>query len=89
MSLAAFLVWSTLGSGIWTALHAGAGYVLKSHCETISDYLNPVSTMVVILILGWYPYRAATFKGASAGAVLWGKGARWRRRGYAFATRVA
>lgn len=62
MPLASFLAWSTLGTGLWTALLAGAGYLLQSQYDRVADYLNPVSTAVVVLIVGAYLYRVATFR---------------------------
>jgi membrane protein DedA with SNARE-associated domain len=62
MPLPAFLAWSVLGTSLWTALLAGAGYLLQSQYERVSDYLNPVSTVVVVLIIGWYLYRVVTFR---------------------------
>jgi membrane protein DedA with SNARE-associated domain len=62
MPLASFLAWPTLDTGLWTALLAAAGYVLQSQYGRVADYLNPVSTAVVVLIVGWYIYRVATFR---------------------------
>jgi membrane protein DedA with SNARE-associated domain len=62
MSLSGFLAWSTLGTSLWTALLAGAGYLLQSQYDHVADYLNPVSTVVVVLIIGWYLYRVVTFR---------------------------
>jgi membrane protein DedA with SNARE-associated domain len=62
MPLPSFIGWSALGTSVWTALLAGAGYVLQSQYELVADYLNPVSTVLVVLILGWYLYRVATFR---------------------------
>lgn len=62
MPLPSFLVWSTLGTSLWTALLAGAGYLLQSQYELVADYLNPVSTAVLVLIIVWYLYRVATFQ---------------------------
>lgn len=62
MPLPQFLAWSVLGTRLWTALLAGAGYLLQSQYERVSDYLNPVSTVVVVLIIGWYFYRVVTFR---------------------------
>jgi membrane protein DedA with SNARE-associated domain len=62
MPLPQFLAWSVLGTSLWTALLAGAGYLLQSQYERVSDYLNPVSTVVVVLIIGWYLYRVVTFR---------------------------
>jgi hypothetical protein len=62
MPLPSFLAWSILGTGLWTTLLAGAGYLLQSQYERVADYLNPVSTAVVVLIIGWYLYRVVTFR---------------------------
>jgi membrane protein DedA with SNARE-associated domain len=47
---------------IWSAALAGAGYALGSEYETVSRYLGPVSTGVVVLIAAVYLYRVVTFK---------------------------
>lgn len=57
-----FLVWTALGTASWTALLAGAGYLLQSRYALISDYLNPVSNVIVGLIVLWHAYRVATFR---------------------------
>jgi membrane protein DedA with SNARE-associated domain len=62
MPLPGFLAWSALGTVLWTTLLAGAGYLLQSQYERVADYLNPVSTVVVVLIIAWYFYRVATFR---------------------------
>jgi membrane protein DedA with SNARE-associated domain len=62
MPLPSFLAWSTFGTSLWTALLAGAGYLLQSQYGRVSDYLNLVSTAVVVLIVGWYLYRVVTFR---------------------------
>jgi membrane protein DedA with SNARE-associated domain len=62
MPLPRFLAWSVLGTSLWTALLAGAGYLLQSQYNRVADYLNPVSTVVVVLIIGWYLYRVVTFR---------------------------
>ncbi len=57
MSMTKFLIYSTLGSLIWTALLALAGFVLESQYEKVSQYLDPVSTGVVVLMVLYYLYR--------------------------------
>jgi len=57
MSMTKFLIYSTLGSLIWTALLALAGYLLESQYEKVSEYLNPLSTGVVVLMVLYYLYR--------------------------------
>ncbi|MCQ4319479.1 DedA family protein [Stutzerimonas stutzeri] len=57
MSMTKFLIYSTLGSLIWTALLALAGYLLESQYQRVSEYLNPVSTAIVVLMVLYYLYR--------------------------------
>ena len=57
MSMTRFLIYSTLGSLIWTALLALAGYLLESQYQKVSEYLNPISTAVVVLMVLYYLYR--------------------------------
>ena len=62
MPLAPFLLYSTLGTVIWTSLLAGAGYMLEGQYERVAAWLNPVSNVVVVGLVGWYLYRVVTFK---------------------------
>ena len=63
MPLPSFLAWSALGTLMWTALLAGAGFLLQSQYELVADYLNPASTVLIALIVAWYLYRVVTFRG--------------------------
>ena len=51
MNMAAFLFYSSVGAGIWTALLAYAGYILGTKFETVGKYLNPASYVVFAVIL--------------------------------------
>jgi membrane protein DedA with SNARE-associated domain len=61
MSLVSFLLYSTAGTGIWTALLAGAGYMLGSQYELVQGWLNPVSNVVAGALVLVYLYRVFTF----------------------------
>ena len=65
MSMVQFLLFSTIGSLIWTGILTGAGYALESQYERVAQYVDPVSKAVLIGLLGWYLYRVATFKSRS------------------------
>ena len=65
MPLPSFLAWSALGTLGWTALLAGAGFLLQSQYELVGDYLNPASTVLIALIVAWYLYRVVTFRGGA------------------------
>ena len=62
MPLGSFLMYSFVGSLLWTTLLASLGYMLQSQHEKVADYLNPVSDLIVLLIIGVYIYRVITFK---------------------------
>ncbi len=57
-----FAFWSLLGTSLWTALLAGAGYLLQSQYERVSEWLNPVSNAVLAALVLWYLYRVIRFK---------------------------
>ena len=62
MPIPSFLLWTTLGTALWSSLLSGAGYLLQSQYALVGDYLNPVSNVAVGLITVWYVYRVVTFK---------------------------
>jgi membrane protein DedA with SNARE-associated domain len=62
MSLRRFLLYSGIGTTAWTTLLALAGYLLESQYEKVSQWLNPVSTVVLAGVVGWYFWRVATFR---------------------------
>lgn len=73
MGMTRFLLYSTLGTAVWTALLAGAGYLLESGYEQVSGWLNPVTNVILGAAVLWYLYRVVTFKprrgdGAPAGS---------------------
>ena len=57
MPLPTFLLYSSVGSGLWATLLAGAGYLLGSNYEVVEQYVGPVGTGVVALL--------------AVGAVVW------------------
>ena len=66
MSLRRFLIYSTIGSGIWTTALAMAGYALGERSERVTHWIGPISTGVLVAILAYYLYRVVTFKRDSA-----------------------
>jgi membrane protein DedA with SNARE-associated domain len=57
MPMSKFLIYSTLGSLIWTALLALSGFLLESQYEKVAEYVDPVSKAVVASIVLIYLYR--------------------------------
>lgn len=64
MALAGFLAFSAVGTAIWSAVLAVAGYLLEGQSAEVSAWLDPISTAVVIGLVGVYLYRVATFRSA-------------------------
>ena len=58
-----FLTYSALGTGIWTAFLTAAGYLLEDQHQRVAGWLNPVSNVVIGVLVLWYLYRVATFGG--------------------------
>lgn len=61
MHLARFLLYSSLGTALWSALLAGAGYMLQDQYQKVEAYVNPVTNVVLAAAVAWYVYRVATF----------------------------
>lgn len=62
MKLLPFLLWSTLGSAIWTAGLAIAGWVLGHEFAQIETVLGPLSMIVIGGVVLWYLYRVITWR---------------------------
>jgi membrane protein DedA with SNARE-associated domain len=62
MSLPRFLLYTSLGTAIWTALLAFAGYWLEDRYDQVAAYLNPVTNVIVALIVAVYLYRVVTWR---------------------------
>ncbi|MEX0922432.1 MAG: DedA family protein [Rhodovibrionaceae bacterium] len=61
MPLVKFLVFSAVGTGLWTTALALAGYRLGAAYDSVSGYVEPLSNAVLLLILVIYLYRVVTF----------------------------
>jgi len=59
MSLGRFLVFSTIGTAGWSAALASGGYFLGSQFDDIEKWLGPLSTVIMVGILGTYVWRLA------------------------------
>ncbi len=57
-----FLAYSAVGTVIWTAFLALCGYILESQYELVQQWLDPISTAVVIGIVAFYLWRVATYR---------------------------
>lgn len=50
MALPKFLVYSALGSGLWAAALAGAGYLLGENYDRVEQYVGPASKVILGLV---------------------------------------
>ncbi len=66
MPTAAFLIYSSIGTIVWTAFLTAAGYFLGSQYQSVQTYLNPVSNILIGVIVVWYLYRVVTWRPSSA-----------------------
>lgn len=64
MPLGTFLIFSTIGTLAWTSALALAGYLLGQAYSVVSDYVDPISTAVLVILVVAYIYRVWTFKEA-------------------------
>lgn len=67
MGMPLFLLLTTLGSALWVSLLAGAGLLLEAHYDVVGQYVEPVTKLVVILVVAAYLYRLVTFHRRGAG----------------------
>lgn len=62
MPIGPFLLYSTLGSLIWTVLLTVSGYLLHANYTLVGDWIDPISKGVVLLVILVYIYRVVTWK---------------------------
>ncbi len=62
MPFGRFLLISTAGTVLWTAILTGAGFLLQASYDTVEAWIDPVSTGVVLLAVVIYVYRFITWK---------------------------
>ena len=55
------LLWSTLGTFVWSGGLAAAGYALGAGFERIEEVAAPVTAAIVVLAILWYAWRQLTW----------------------------
>ena len=65
MRLVPFLIYSGIGTLVWTTLLGGAGFLLESQYEQVAAWVDPLSNVVIGVLVLWYIYRVATFRHTS------------------------
>ncbi|HEX8644761.1 MAG TPA: DedA family protein [Allosphingosinicella sp.] len=61
MRLHRFLIWSTVGTAVWSALLALGGYILGQSFDRVEEVIGPLSSAVFAIIVLFYLYRQATW----------------------------
>ena len=62
MPVGRFLLFSAIGTTIWTSLLMTAGYLLGSEYGRVAGWADPVSKLVIFGLVAAYLYRLVTFK---------------------------
>jgi membrane protein DedA with SNARE-associated domain len=57
MPFARFLLWSSIGATLWSALLVAGGYALKARFTVVGQWINPVSDSVLVICLLIYAVR--------------------------------
>lgn len=68
MDLAKYLVWSTIGTAVWSGGLTLIGWELGNRIDRVEEIIGPVALCVAILILGAYAWRQLTWR-RSGGSV--------------------
>ena len=61
MSFPVFLLYTAVGTALWTAFLTALGHILGSSYDQVSTWMNPVTDVVVGVIVIWYVWRVSTF----------------------------
>jgi membrane protein DedA with SNARE-associated domain len=61
MHLARFLIWSTIGTALWSGALATAGYILEREFQAIERVAGPATSIIVVAIALWYVWRQLTW----------------------------
>ena len=62
MNFGAFLFYTAIGSSVWTLALAYVGYLLKSGFTRVEDYLDPISTFIIVALIVIYVVRVIRYR---------------------------
>jgi membrane protein DedA with SNARE-associated domain len=62
MPLGQFLLYSGIGSLAWAGLLMGAGFLLENNYKEVAKYVDPVSKVILGIMLAWYLYRVISWR---------------------------
>jgi membrane protein DedA with SNARE-associated domain len=61
MGLGIFLAASAAGTIAWTSILAGAGYLLEQQYQRVESFANPVTNLILGMMVLWYAYRVISW----------------------------
>ena len=67
MNFAVFALFSALGMLAWNTVLVTAGYLLHEHYHLVEAWLDPLTWVVLIAVVGIYVFRVVTWKPSKAG----------------------
>mgnify|MGYP001142726420 FL=1 len=62
MNFPTFALFSAIGMLIWNSVLVGAGYLLHEHYHLVEAWLDPLSWVVLIAVVGLYIFRLFTWR---------------------------
>ena len=57
-----FLLYTTIGSALWTGVLTLAGLALHENYARVADWVDPLSTLVVVVVVAVYVWRVIRWK---------------------------
>ena len=66
MNFPTFALFSAIGMLIWNSVLVGAGYLLHEHYHLVESWLDPLTWVVLIAVVGLYVFRLFTWRPSRA-----------------------
>jgi membrane protein DedA with SNARE-associated domain len=66
MNLVVFVLFSAIGMLLWNTLLVTAGYLLHEHYHLVEQWLDPLTYVVIVVVVGVYVLRLFTWKPSRA-----------------------
>lgn len=70
MSIVSFFIFSAIGTAVWSSVLAWTGYVLGQDYERIRHIIDPLTSIVVLIVVVIYLYRLIFPRRKSGSAVI-------------------
>ncbi len=65
MRWGSFILWTTLGTLLWTLALAAAGYLLAAEYHRVEQWLDPITTAILVGVVAIYLWRVLRWNGTS------------------------